>query len=276
MPDYTAELEASFISRGGQTALHSKFHKSPLKIAKTFSRDQQQIGVCVMDCSPGLMAGDRYRLNWQLAPETSVFITNQSYTKIHPSQERPAYQLQSFHVAQDACLEYKPEPIMLYKDASFRAETEIFMDAGAVVFLCDIVCPGRVLRDEVFQYARYDSQLKVHYQNQLIYYNRQCIEPAAFGTNEEAGSLAQLSSDFRHTGGWEDYTHQGTLYVFSEQIKQEHLAPLNARILDYPHLLCGVSLTYQHGLIVSVLGKSVWELQQLLDEAWNLMKKVFN
>jgi len=264
MPEFTAELEATFTYAGGRTELQHKFHKSPLKIAKTFVRDDLQLGVCIMDCSPGMMAGDKYRLDWRLLPQSNVFITNQSYTKVHPSAQNPAYQLQSFYVDKGACLEYKPEPIMLYKEASFRADTEIKLEAGAVVFVTEIVCPGRVLRDEVFQYVRYNSQLQVYYENQLIYYNRQNVEPDSQKNN------------FRRLGSWEGYTHQATFYIFSDQLKSDYLKPIQELLERYPHLHAGASLTYKYGLVVSVLGKNVWELQQLLDEAWLMMRLIVN
>jgi urease accessory protein len=272
MPDYTAELEATFVYAGDRTELQHKFHKSPLKIAKTFARADQQLGVCIMDCSPGMMAGDKYHLDWRLLPKSNVFITNQSYTKVHPSSERPAYQLQSFHVEQGARLEYKPEPIMLYNDASFRTDTEIRMEAGAVVFWMDIVCPGRVLRGEVFQYVRYDSQLKVFYENQLIYYNRQNVEPAVHDNLLKGSEIKK--ADFRRLGGWESYTHQGAFYIFSDQIKQEQLEIVQGLLEKFTDLHCGVSLTYKYGMVISVMGKSVWEIQKLLDEAWCVMKVI--
>jgi urease accessory protein len=262
MPEYTAELEAIFAFAGDRTELQHKFHKSPLKIAKTFARADQQLGVCIMDCSPGMMAGDKYRLNWRLLPECDVFITNQSYTKVHPSAERPAYQLQTFYVEKGARLEYRPEPIMLYKEASFRADTEIRLEDESIFFATEIVCPGRVLRNEVFQYVRYDSRLQVFYNNQLIYYNRQNVEP----DSQKVG--------FCRLGSWESNTHQGMFYIFSDQIKQEHVKPIHELLEKYPELHGGVSLTYKHGLIISVLGKSVWELQQLLNDVWLVMKSI--
>jgi urease accessory protein len=271
MPEYTAELEAAFAYVGDRTELQHKFHKSPLKIAKTFAREDQQLGVCIMDCSPGMMAGDKYRLDWQLLPHSNVYITNQSYTKVHPSAERPAYQLQSFRVEKGARLEYKPEPIMLYKDASFQANTDIFLEPGAVVFLTDILCPGRVLRGEEFQYVRYDNRLKVFYENQLIYYNRQCIEPQQAILPLDK---VKLQKGFRRLGGWESYTHQGTLYIFSDQIKREQLELVQDLLEKFTELHCGVSLTYKYGIVISVMGKSVWEVQQLLDEVWRVMKVV--
>jgi urease accessory protein len=270
MPEYTAKLEATFANRGNRTELLHKFHKSPLKIAKTFMREDQQLGVCIMDCSPGMMAGDKYHLEWWLLPESNVHITNQSYTKVHPCAERPAYQLQSFHIAKGARLEYKPEPIMLYKEASYRSDTEISLESGTIVFWMDIVCPGRVLRGEVFQYDKYDSRLKVYYENQLIYYNRQCVKPQQKDTLIEADESP--ITNFHRIGGWEDYTHQAMFYIFTDRMKREHLTPLQDLLQKYPKLHCGVSLTYKHGMVISALGKSVWELQQLLDEAWFLMK----
>ena len=139
-------------------------------------------------------------LDWRLLPQSNVFITNQSYTKVHPSAEYPAYQMQFFYVDKGARLEYKPEPIMLYKGASFRADTEIKLEAGAVVFVTEVVCPGRVLRDEVFQYVRYDSRLQVYYENQLIYHNRQNIEPDSqenrFPTPCRAGKAIRIKVRF--------------------------------------------------------------------------------
>jgi urease accessory protein len=161
---------------------------------------------------------------------------------------------------------------MLYREASFRADTEIKLEAGAVVFWTDIVCPGRVLRGEVFQYDRYDSRLKVFYEEQLIYYNRQCVEPQQIDISLEVDETDFPKTSFRRLGGWEGYTHQGTFYTFSDQVKPEHLPPIQALLEQFPHLHGGVSLTYKHGLIVTVLGNSVWELQQFLDEAWILMK----
>jgi urease accessory protein len=98
------------------------------------------------------------------------------------------------------------------------------------------------------------------------------VEPPKEDTSLEVDESPKTR--FRRMGGWEDYTHQGILYLFTDRMKREYLAPMNELLNKYPELHCGVSLTYKHGMVISVLGNSVWELQQLLDEAWLLLKEI--
>ena len=279
---YSGEIKASFIVHGGVTKLQTKYHKSPLKIAKTFTREKGQLGVCVMDCSPGMMAGDRYRLEWLLGAETSVFLNNQSTTKIHPSRERPCEQKQTFTLERNAFLQYRPEPIMLFKDANYSTHTNVYMEQGAVLFYSDIVCSGRALRGELFQYAKYESSLHVFMSNEQVYANRQVVEPksesepvsqeskAITGKPYAMGQENEMFTSHHNLGSWENHTHQGTFYLFSDRITKEFIPPLRRMLLNYPHLLSGVSLTYKHGIYLSILGKSAWELQQPIQEAWEI------
>ncbi|HEY1213297.1 MAG TPA: urease accessory protein UreD, partial [Bryobacteraceae bacterium] len=90
MPNVTGEIRAEFAVRSGLTQLVSKYHASPLKIAKTFRYENEtllpdrdappteQLGVYMMDCSPGLMSGDHYEIGVRLQEGARVFLTNQS------------------------------------------------------------------------------------------------------------------------------------------------------------------------------------------------------
>ena len=70
-----------------------------------------QLGVYMMDCSPGLMSGDHYEINVRLGEGARVFLTNQSFTKVHPSEAgQGSTQRQTLHLEADALLEYIPEP----------------------------------------------------------------------------------------------------------------------------------------------------------------------
>src|SRR4030095_5278936 len=124
-------LRASFASSRGQTIIGNKFHTAPIKIAKAFPLDGQ-LGVIVMDVSPGLLDGDRYELDWNAEPDAHVMITNQSYTKVHPSTPSKGSSMQqTFTLEEGAVVEHMPEPVMLYKDASFRNETKVRLKEGS-------------------------------------------------------------------------------------------------------------------------------------------------
>ncbi|OAS15324.1 urease accessory protein UreD [Paenibacillus oryzisoli] len=271
MPKLTGEISAQFAVRSGITRLVHKYHASPLKIAKTFRYENEtltegaapldQLGVYMMDCSPGLMAGDHYEINVRLEEGARVFLTNQSFTKVHPSTEaQGSTQHQILRLEVDALLEYVPEPLMLYKDAVLFAETEAYLSRGSALIFSDILCPGRTQRGEIFHYTRYMNRMKVWYEGELIFYQNQRIEPA----------IMKLTSP----GCWEDETHMGSLFIFSDRLVPRHLETLVDKLsqLEDGRVRMGASLTYKHGLVVTVMGKHAWELQDVLTKAWHQIR----
>jgi urease accessory protein len=272
MPRVTGEITAEFAVRGGLTQLVHKYHASPLKIAKTFRYENEtltpgahpteQLGVYMMDCSPGLMSGDHYEINVRLGEGARVFLTNQSFTKVHPSQpDHGSTQRQTLHLEADALLEYIPEPLMLYKDASLSAEMEVHLTPGAAFIFSDVICPGRTQRGEIFQYARYTNRMKVWCDNELIFYQNQRIEP----------QMMQLTAP----GCWEKETHLGNLYIFSDRLRQHHLEGILESLnkLEGVDVRVGASLTHKYGLVVSVMGRHAWELQITLTKAWHELRR---
>lgn len=273
MPEVTGSVNAEFTSEGGITQLQSHTHAYPLKIAKTFPFEGHQLGVYLMDASPGVMAGDRYELCWRFGENTNVYVTNQSYTKVHPSKSdsgsrlNPSAQSQRLSLLRGAYAEYMPEPLMLYRDASFTSDTIVEMEEGSSLFLSDIVCPGRTHRGEIFQYERFQSRLTVEYGGELIFSAKQRVEP-------------QRQSP-RQMARWDSYTHTGTLYLFSERVNATTIEALRERLARLgstrPDLYYGVSLTYKFGMVVNVLGIRVYELETLLREAWAFLRaELFN
>lgn len=283
MPNVTGRVSAAFVEANGQTRLSDRFHAYPLKIAKAFPFEGGQLGVYVMDASPGIMSGDHYELDWRFGEQTNVFITNQSYTKVHPSRAEAgaagetmpvlSRQKQTLRLQRGSYVEYMPEPLMLYKDAAFLSSTEVHLEPGSALLMSDVVCPGRTQRGEVFQYDRFQNKLSVFYSGELIYSGRQRIEPA----RQRLGGI----------GSWGAYTHSGTLYLFSDLAN----AALAERLREFiqlevrdntaqahmpmpaERLYTGVSRTYKHGLVLSILGHKVYEIQRLLDAAWQWLRR---
>lgn len=158
MPDVKAELAASFSLSQSRTQRERKYHSAPLKIAKTFryaTPERDPLAVYVMDCSPGLMSGDDYRFDVELGGGTSVFWTNQSFTKVHPSLGTPSVQQQTIRIDEGAMPELMPEPVMLYAGASLDSETDIRMESGSTLMYGEVLCPGRTHRGESCAYERF-------------------------------------------------------------------------------------------------------------------------
>jgi urease accessory protein len=255
----TSVLRASFASSRGQTIIEKKYHTAPIKIAKAFPLEGQ-LGVIVMDVSPGLLDGDRYEMEWTAETAAHIMITNQSYTKVHPSTpSRGSSMLQTFTLDEGAVIEHMPEPVMLYKDAAFRNESIVRLKEGSAWMQADVLCPGRTLRGERFDYRSYHNSLMVHYGEELIFSQRQRVEPA-----KQAISAP---------GCWDEMTHLATFYVFSDLVNREHLEQLQEKLDSFEapaghKVLAGASMTHRFGVAVSAASTAAWPLQQLMQELW--------
>ncbi|MBV9868925.1 MAG: urease accessory protein UreD [Abitibacteriaceae bacterium] len=248
-PEVTGRITANFECVRGETQLRESYCAAPLKIAKTFPLQDGQIGLCIMDSSPGLLTGDSYQLAWCLDAGARVFLTNQAYTKVHPSLVTGSYQAQHIKLKPGALLEYMPEPVMLYRDAALHSECNVQLDPGSTLLLSEILCAGRVSRNEIFQFRAYESLLRVHYAGNLIFHNRTHFYPA--------------TQNLRTLAAWHNCTHWGNCYLFSAQIRECHVEAIRQVTAQYPQLLSGVSFTHQHDVAVSVLGHRAWDIQQL-------------
>ncbi len=261
-----SQLRVAVEKRERRTIVASKFHTAPIKIAKAFPMGDVALGVIVMDVSPGLLSGDHYEMEWKIGQGAHLYVTNQSFTKVHPAPDAAggASMRQHFELERGAIVESMPEPVMLYRDAAFDSETMIRMDAGAVWMGAEVLCPGRTLSGELFAYRSYRNRFTVHYGNELIYAQRQVIVPEQQALSAP-GCLAEM-------------THTGVFYAFSDRIQSRHVERVRALLEAVPErngqsILWGVSLTYKHGLAVMAAGTAAWFIQEALAAVWGALRE---
>ncbi|MBB3108208.1 urease accessory protein [Paenibacillus phyllosphaerae] len=261
-----SHLRATFGTYGGQTRLEAKFHNAPIKIAKAFPLGGP-LGVIVMDVSPGLLEGDCYDMAWNVQEGAHVYVTNQSYTKVHPSSLNTPLGSrlnQRFVLGEQAVVESMPEPVMLYKDALFAADTRVELAPGAVWMQAEVLCPGRTLRGELFHYQQYRSKLQVLLDGELIFAQNQRIVPADQMLSAP-GCLAEM-------------THTGVFYAFSDRLASRHIEAVRQAIEAWPgrpgqQVSAGVTATHKHGLAVMAAGTTAWALQEVLAVAWGALRQ---
>lgn len=261
-----SQLRAVFEKRERGTIITSKYHTAPIKIAKAFPLGGP-VGVIVMDVSPGLLAGDQYELYWKAEDEAHAYITNQSFTKVHPAHEDHggSAMIQCFELGKGAIVESMPEPTMLYRDAEFTMHTEVRLAEGAIWMGAEVLCPGRALRGELFAYRFFRSKFNVYYKDELIYAQNQFIEP--------------LAQRLTVRGCFAGMTHTGVFYAFSDRLQAAHAEAIRTVLSELPLLEehpieWGVSMTYKYGIAVMMASTAAWALQEALSIAWAKAREV--
>ena len=148
---------------GDRTVCQHQYTSFPLRLSTPFRLEGgKKIYHYLINTSPGLLAGDKLNLSLQLAANTSLYLTDQAATKVHPMPNSNSatvnYQI---IVDRHADLELVPEPIILYKDSILEQNTTIKLHSTAKLFISEIILPGRIAKQEYYDFNYYLNRLQV-------------------------------------------------------------------------------------------------------------------
>ena len=146
-----------------RTVCQHQYTSFPLRLSTPFRLEVgKRIYHYLINTSPGLLAGDELSLSLQLAANTSLYLTDQAATKVHPMPNDDSatvnYQI---IVDENADLELVPEPVILYKDSILEQNTIIKLHPTAKLFISEIILPGRIAKQEYYDFNYYSNRLQV-------------------------------------------------------------------------------------------------------------------
>jgi urease accessory protein len=254
----TAFASATFSAREGQSQIARSFCRAPLKIARSFLQPDGSIEVCVMDCSPGMLAGDHYVFDWHLKENARVALSNQSFTKVHPTENEPCRQVQRIVMESGAHCELFFQPTMLYRDAILHSHSEAHLDSSATFLLSEITCAGRQARGEYFDFTRWQSAWRVFRLQKIIWCNQSRVEP-------------QVLHPLR-IGSWNEFAVWGQFAAFDEKLDAKSAQHLVEELRDVPveyantSLQIGVSALEHGGVCASILGRRAHDVQCVIEK----------
>ena len=161
-------------NQAGQTICQHQYTTYPLRLSTPFYLEEGNSNRAyhyLINTSPGLLAGDELNLSLQLESNTSVYLTDQAATKVHPMPEIDTKAKINSHITINAGanLELIPEPVILYTDSILEQKTIVKLHPTARLFLSEIILPGRLAKNEYYDFNYYSNRLKVTaLDNQLL------------------------------------------------------------------------------------------------------------
>ncbi|MEO0988850.1 MAG: urease accessory protein UreD [Cyanobacteria bacterium J06639_14] len=163
----TLQLYLNFgCDRHQQTFVAKQYTAYPFRLSRVFRLDAtaaQRAYLYLMNSSPGLLAGDDLHIGLDVGSKAQVYLTDQAATKIHTSPLPDLISRATYHITVDAeaYLEFVPEPIILYANASFEQLTDVRLHPTSRLCLSEIILPGRLARSEFYDFHYYLSRLRV-------------------------------------------------------------------------------------------------------------------
>lgn len=244
----TGELDLHIERRAGKDIATRQYHQGALRVLRPHYLDSTaQVCYTVVNPGGGYLGADRYRIGIGVGSSASLLLTTQSATKIYRTPQGEAQSQLNIELAEDAVLEYLPDQLIAYRDASYRQETIVHMHETSSLVMCEIITPGWSPDGELFKYQRIRLRTEVHIGGCLAVLDNLLVQP----DDQEVESLLYLQG----------FSHVGMLLAVDSRIDAALVDDLRVQAYavaaqqgEPVHV--GISMTAAAGLSVRTLGTS--------------------
>src|SRR5207249_9023258 len=150
-------MDLTFVLHNDQTVLRHAYCEIPFKITRVLN-SSQPVHLILMHCTAGLFGGDDVECSIRVERGARVQITQQSATKIHPSDGRPAIHRNHVLVESGAELRLYLEPVIPFAGSRLRQATRIDVEPGGRLVFWEGFMAGRGGRGEWWQFQELTSE----------------------------------------------------------------------------------------------------------------------
>lgn len=250
----TANLYIETALRSERTILKKYFCNAPFKIADiTEDKNQNKLRIMLMSSSPGILDGDEFTLEIEVADGCCLELQTQSYQRLF-QMKRGARQFFNVRMKPGSSFVYIPHPLVPHEKSIFLSKNKIMMDESCSLLWGEIMSCGRNLRGEIFQFSSYQSTTEIFFGEKLVVKENIWVNPAEI--------------DLKAIGQLEGFTHQASL-LFIDKVKdiKNKAESVIGLLQQQQYVEFGVSSLPVNGMIVRLLG---YKAEQLFDILKNI------
>ncbi|WP_059103659.1 urease accessory protein UreD [Shouchella shacheensis] len=245
-----------FQQKKGVTRLTDCFQQPPLKASRAlYLDDKEKATVYLMESSGGMVAGDRNDYEIHVREHANVCLLQQSAMKVYPSwNERSCTQNVSVQIDHKACLEWKPEAVIPFKEAKFSGDTMIQMKRDSTLLWGEIISPGREKRNECFHYDDFRTSFQIWVEEECLAFDTLRLSPSSM-------SLKQI-------GLLEQSLYIGSLWFVSPEVQSISIRDLNDKLEVSSSINPGVTSLEGKGIHIRWLASDLLQLKREMNKTW--------
>jgi len=263
----TGFLHLGFERRGRRTILADLDYRIPYRAQRALYCDEAMpdlAHVFLITTTGCLLQGDRMALDIALARGARAHVTTQSATKIHGMDANYAAQTQIIALADDAYLEFLPEPIIPHRRARLVSDTRISVAPNATLLYAEIIQPGRKHHhpEECFGAAVLSMALEVtRAGGGVLFTEKLLIEPQRYA--------------MRQTGVMGSFDVFGNVLLCTPKETAERIWRRIGADVDWANGLAfgACRLPNDAGLLFKVLGHETTPVKAKVREFWGVVRE---
>jgi len=260
-------LRIGFEHRGNHTILTNLDRRAPYMVQRALYCDQKMPGLaCIflINTTGCVVQGDRLALDITVGPRAQAHVTTQSATKVHTMDANYAAQTQTITLADEAYLEFLPDPVIPHRQARFFSDTRISIAPTATMLFSEIVQPGRRHHrlDECFGATVLSiSTAGARPCGRTLFIEKLVIEPQRY--------------QMRQTGVMDSFEVFGNLIVCTPKDKTDRILERLGADVDIARGLAfgACRLPNDAGLIYKVLGRETTQVKAKVREVWGVVRE---
>lgn len=258
-PNHDGLLSMKFEYRGNKTVLTNCYQNPPLRASRAMylnSANRSEATVYLVETSGGLVEGDHNVFEIDIKEGADVCLIPQSATKIYPSYNG-IWSSQNIDVSigSKGSLAYKTEALIPFEEAKFHGKTVIRMAQDATLLWGDILSPGRVAREEIFEYSDVKTNFQVWVENECLIY-----DPLLFSPDQ---------MDPKQIGLLEDHLYVGSMWFVDPRLKRMDIRELNEKLQQSTQIKGSASLLEGKAVNVRWLASDLVLLKKEMNNIWN-------
>ena len=260
---YAGEFNIVLENINGTTVVSDKRFGGLIKISPTMHLDSEKISAYyILGLGGGYVVWEKYKYSVLVKNNARAIITTQAATKVYKClNEKAAIQEIQLKIEGNGILEYITDNVILYKDALYKQDNEIYLDKDSTLIYSDGITSGWSVTGEAFSYSRLQLRTKVYMDNVLVLLDNLLINP--------------IEDDVTKLGYFEGYENFGTLLVINKKITNEIIDTLRLSLKNLNlDINFGISEIEVNGFVLRVLGHSTQKVDEAIKLCHNYVRKV--
>lgn len=241
-----------------ETVIKRIYHEGVSKVSPTVHLDMEKIPCYfLIHMGGGYLEGEHCYNDIHLKEDTRTIITSQTPTLIYKCLNNiPAKQFTKIHLEKNCILEYMMDNTILFKDANFEQETDIYLDSSSTLILSEGITAGWSSDGKPFQYKLAKMKNKIYIDKKLVLLDKLLLSPE--------------KSDLFSLGHFENYLNYGTAIIINPEINLEFVEEMREYLKAYDvDVKYGISKLEIPGLVVRALGNLTQDIQKIIYGATN-------
>lgn len=239
---YTGYLKVEVSNRFKRSVITNSYFDGVLKITRPSYITENLPLLTLIHVGGGYVDGDSYLTEVMLNESSSLALTTQASTKVYKSPRIGSTQTMNYFLKKDSALFVKQDPLILFRDAKFVQNTNVYMSSSATFSYTDIITPGWSEDMKLFPYERVSSKMKIFVDDSLVVFDHLLLQPS-----EKLEQLMYL----------EGFTHIGTMFFFNQSVNASFVDKMREELGNISNIArIGVSLLPSRGVSIRILATS--------------------